>query len=147
MPNNYTIRTKINKPVADVFSAVVSSETIIKYFTNGTSSDLIEGEEVIWSWDDYGSNTVLVKTVTENSLIELTLDSRNWQKTSDDAYEVLVSLEFEALDENSTMLSISESGWRTDEEGLKGSHDNCGGWQHMAMCLKAFLEHGIDLRQ
>ena len=44
------------------------------------------------------------------------------------------------------MLSISESGWKTDEEGLKGSHDNCGGWQQMAMCLKAYLEYDIDLR-
>ena len=44
------------------------------------------------------------------------------------------------------MLSISESGWKTDREGLKGSHDNCSGWTHMAMCLKAYLEHGLDLR-
>ena len=55
-------------------------------------------------------------------------------------------MEFEALDDNSTMLSISESGWKTNAEGLKGSHDNCGGWQHMAMCMKAYLEYGIDLR-
>ncbi len=46
----------------------------------------------------------------------------------------------------STMLSISEQGWLTDEAGLKGSHDNCSGWTHMALCLKAFVEHGIDLR-
>jgi len=147
MPANYTVRTKINKPVVEVFDAIVSSATIIKYFTNGSSGDLIEGEEVIWHWDDYGSNPVLVKTVRPNALIELTLNSKNWQKTKDDAYEVLVSIEFESLDDESTMLSISESGWRTDAEGLKGSHDNCGGWQHMAMCLKAFLEYGIDLRQ
>jgi uncharacterized protein YndB with AHSA1/START domain len=147
MPANYTIRTKINKPVVDVFNAIVSSARIIKYFTNGSSGDLIEGEEVIWHWDDYGSNPVFVKTVRPNALIELTLNSENWQKTKGHAYQVLVSIEFESLDDESTMLSISESGWRTDAEGLKGSHDNCGGWQHMAMCLKAFLEYGIDLRQ
>ncbi len=146
MPNNYTIRTKIKRPVAEVFDAIVSSETIIKYFTNGTSGDLVEGDEVIWRWDDYGSNPVVVKTVKPNTLIELTLNSRNWQKTEDEAYEVLVSMEFEALDADSTMLSISESGWRTDAEGLKGSHDTCGGWKPVAMCLKAFLEYDIDLR-
>ena len=147
MPSNYTLTTKINKPVVDVFNAIVSSAAIIKYFTNGSSGDLIEGEEIIWHWDDYGSNPVLVKTVRPNTLIELTLNSENWQKTKDDAYEVLVSIEFASLEDESTMLSISESGWRTDAEGLKGSHDNCGGWQHMAMCLKAFLEYGIDLRR
>jgi uncharacterized protein YndB with AHSA1/START domain len=117
-----------------------------KYFINGSSSDLIEGEEVIWRWDGYGEGPIVVKTIRDNELIEMVLDSREWQKTKDEAYDVLLCMEFEALDDNSTMLSISESGWKTDEEGLKGSHDNCGGWQHMAMCLKAYLEYDIDLR-
>jgi hypothetical protein len=55
-------------------------------------------------------------------------------------------MEFESIDGQSTMFSISESGWHRDDPGLKASHENCGGWQHMALCLKAFLEHGIDLR-
>ncbi len=146
MPNNYTVRTRINKPVAEVFDAVVSREIMTSYFTNASSSDLVEGATVIWHWEEYGENPITVKTVRTNELIELILDSEKWQKTKDEAYDVLVSMEFEALGDNSTMLSISESGWRTDEEGLKGSHDNCGGWTHMGMCLKAFLEYGIDLR-
>ncbi|MDP6414210.1 MAG: SRPBCC domain-containing protein [Gammaproteobacteria bacterium] len=146
MSKNYTVQTKILKPVTEVFQAIVTSETIIRYFCDAVSSDLLEGAEVIWTWNDYGSNSVLVKTVRENELIELVLDSKNWDKTTNDRYEVTVSMEFEALDDRSTMLSISESGWRTDAEGLKGSHDNCGGWAQMTICLKAFLEYGIDLR-
>ena len=144
---NYTIRTKINKPAAVVFDAVVSSGTIIKYFVDATSQDLVEGEKVLWTWNEYGSNEVTVKKIVANELIELGLDSENWQKTQEDSYEVVVSLEFEALNEHSTMVSISESGWRHDTEGYKGSHDNCGGWQDMVLCLKAFLEYGIDLRK
>lgn len=144
---NYTVRTKINKPVAEVFKAVVDSGTIIKYFVNKTSSDLVPGEKVSWHWNEYGDGEVTVKRVIENQLIELALDSENWQKTVDEAYEVIVSFEFEALDERSTMVAISESGWRHDEAGYKGSHDNCGGWQHMLLCLKGFLEYGIDLRK
>lgn len=81
----------------------------------------------------------------KNQLIELALDPKEWKKTQDDSYEVLVIFEFEEV-EGGTMLSISEKGWKTDAEGLKGSHDNCGGWTHMSMCLKAYLEHAIDLR-
>ena len=44
------------------------------------------------------------------------------------------------------MVRISESGWRETPAGLKASYDNCGGWMHMALCLKAYLEHGINLR-
>ena len=142
---NYTVQTKILRPVADVFDAIVSSERMTKYFIDGASSDLLEGEEITWRWHHYGENPVTVRKVVENELIELAIDSREWDKTKDEAYEVLVIFEFEELDDG-TMLSISEQGWKTDADGLKGSHENCGGWTHMAMCLKAYIEHGIDLR-
>ena len=145
MSGNYRIQTKIKRPVADVFDAVVSSERMKNYFVNGASSDLVEGATVTWRWDHYGENPVVVRKVVANELIELAIDSKEWDKTKDDAYEVLVIFEFEQL-EDGTMLSISEQGWKTDADGLKGSHDNCGGWTHMAMCLKAYIEHGIDLR-
>ena len=145
MSRNYTVQTRILRPVAEVFEAVVKSEHMKHYFLDAASSDLIEGKQVTWHWDHYGENPVTVKKVVENKLIELAIDSKEWDKTTDEAYEVRVIFEFEEL-EDGTMLSISEQGWKTDAEGLKGSHDNCGGWTHMAMCLKAYLEHGIDLR-
>ena len=144
---NYRVQTRINKPAAQVFKAVIDSDTIIKYFVDRTSADLDPGQKITWEWDDYGANEVTVKRIVENELIELGLDSQNWDKTIDEAYEVLVTFEFEALDENTTMVSISESGWKHDPEGYRGSHDNCGGWQHMLCCLKAYLEYGIDLRE
>lgn len=148
MDRNFRIRTRISKPVAEVFNAVASREYMEKYFTDRMSSDLAEGEQVIWNWEEYGDHPVTVKTIKPNSLIVLELNSQEWGKTVSDSYPVTVTMEFEALDEGSTMLSISESGWKIEEkEGLAGSYDNCGGWQHMAMCLKAYLEYGIDLRK
>ena len=145
MARNYRVQTKIARPVADVFDAIVSRERMQRYFVNGASSDLIEGETVTWRWDQYGEHPVIVRKVVQNEMIELALDSKEWDKTESEAYEVLVIFEFEEL-EDGTMLSISEQGWKTDADGLKGSHDNCEGWTHMAMCLKAYIEHGIDLR-
>lgn len=146
MARNYTVQTKILRPVADVFDAVVSSDKLCNYFTNRASGDLEEGREIRWHWNHYGELPVMVKKVVPNDRIELTLDSKTWEKTKKESYEVRVILEFESLDDGATMLSISEEGWKTDAEGLKGSHDNCGGWTHMSMCLKAWIEHGIDLR-
>ena len=145
MSGNYRIQTKIKRPVADVFDAVVSSERMKNYFVNGASSDLVEGATVTWRWDHHGENPVVVRKVVANELIELAIDSKEWDKTKDDAYEVLVIFEFEEL-EDGTMLRITEQGWKTDADGLKASHENCEGWTHMAMCLKAYIEHGIDLR-
>lgn len=145
MSRNYTVQTKIARPIADVFDAVVSSERMKRYFVDGASGDLVEGDTVIWRWDHYGKNPIVVKKIVANELIELALDSREWDKTTDEAYEVLVTFEFEEL-EDGTMLSISEQGWKTDVPGLKASHENCGGWTHMAACLKAYMEYDIDLR-
>ena len=143
MTKSYTVNTQIARPVADVYDAVVSSDRLNRYFTNQSSGDLKEGDRVTWHWGDH---PVTVRKVEPNRRIELVLDSNEWHKTTGRSYDVVVTLEFEALDNGGTRLSISEEGWMTDAEGLKGSHDNCSGWTHMAMCLKAYLEHGIDLR-
>ena len=146
MPANYRISTRILRPVSEVFAAVVSSDKLCRYFTDGASGDLKVGAEITWRWDHYGENPVTVDEIVDNERIVLTLDSHKWDKTKTEAYDVKVIFEFESLDDGSTMLSISEDGWRTDSEGLKASHDNCSGWTHMAMCLKSWIEHGIDLR-
>ena len=147
MARSYTMQTRILRPVADVFDAVIASDKLCNYFTSEATGDLEEGAEVGWRWHHYDATLpVVVNKVVANKLIELTLNSEKWKKTSDDHYDIRVIFEFEALEDGNTMLSISEDGWKTDEEGLKGSHDNCGGWTHMATCLKAWIEHDIDLR-
>lgn len=147
MARNYTIQTKILRPVADVFEAIVSADKLCNYFTSDTSGDLAEGQVIGWRWRHYEFTLpVKVEKIVENKLIELTLDSAEWKKTISDSYPVRVIFEFEELEDGHTMLKISEMGWKTDTDGLKGSHDNCSGWTHMVMCLKAWIEHGVDLR-
>jgi uncharacterized protein YndB with AHSA1/START domain len=143
---NYTVQTKIRRPVAAVFDAIVNEETVCEYFVDKTSGPLNEGDRVVWYWNQWGDHPVFVKKIVENQLIHLELDSKEWNKTTGNAYKVSVIMELEPLDDGGTMLSISEAGWLTDETGLKGSHDNCSGWTHMASCLKVFIEHGIDIR-
>jgi uncharacterized protein YndB with AHSA1/START domain len=143
---NYTVQTKIGRPVATVFNAIVDEKSLCNFFSDGSSGPLVEGAQVIWHWNHYGDTPVVVKRVIENELIHLEIDSREWKKTDDTAYKVDVIFELEKLDDSSTMLSISERGWLTDGAGLKASHENCSGWTHMAVCLKAYIEHGIDMR-
>lgn len=45
------------------------------------------------------------------------------------------------------MVTIAEAGWRDDEAGVSSSYQNCEGWTQMLCCLKAWLEHGINLRE
>ena len=147
MARNYTVQTRILRPVTEVFDAIVSRDKLCQYFTDTASSDMEEGAQIDWRWSHYEATLpVVVDKIVPNRLIRLTLDTSAWEKTITEGYEVAVIFEFEELDDGNTMLSISEEGWKTDADGLKGSHDNCGGWSHMATCLKAWIEHGIDLR-
>ena len=146
MSRNYVVSTKIDKPVSEVFAAVVSRDLLSKYFCETATSDLEVGQVVTWRWDGWGDHPVRVDVVEKNRRIELVINSQAWKKTSADSYDVRITFNFEAAEDGGTVLSISEAGWKTDPDGLKASHENCGGWMHMATCLKAWLEHGIDLR-
>ncbi len=46
-----------------------------------------------------------------------------------------------------TLVRISEEVWRETQTGLNASYSNCPGWMSMLCCLKAWLEHGINLRE
>jgi len=146
MSRNYTVRTKIERPVSEVFNAIVSRDILKRYFTDDSSGDLEAGQRIVWNFHEHGEYPVLVNLFEVNKLIGLALNAKDWTKTEDDSYDVQVRLEFEELEGNATMLIISEQGWKSDEDGIEASYENCSGWTHMAMCLKAYLEHGIDMR-
>ena len=146
MPSNYSVSTRIMKPVSDVFAAVVSRQQLTRYFTDACDRDLEAGSRVTWTWKDWGEFPVTVERIEPDVRIELVLNSTEWKKTEGHGYDVRIVFDFESLDDGSTLLTVSEEGWRDDPQGLKASHDNCGGWMHMITCLKAWLEHGIDLR-
>jgi hypothetical protein len=57
-----------------------------------------------------------------------------------------VELSFKALDDQSTMVQIRESGWRDTPRGIETSYGNAGGRMHMMCCMKGDLEYGINLR-
>lgn len=145
-PRNYTVQTQIARPDSEVYQAIVDEQQLSQYFVEKSSGPLREGSRIVWNWGKWGDYPVTVKTMIPNQRIEFELNSTEWKKTTENGYGVLVIVELETLSENSTMLSISESGWLHDEPGYKASHDNCGGWTHMQLCLKAYLEYGIDLR-
>ena len=42
---------------------------------------------------------------------------------------------------------IDMSKWRETPSGLKASYGNCMGWSQMLAAMKAWIEHGINLRE
>ncbi|RHX87340.1 SRPBCC domain-containing protein [Leptospira stimsonii] len=157
MELKFTVQTKVQKPLKEVFEAVYDPKHLSGYFTTGgASGPLKEETEVVWKFADFPSEegtTVSVREVVMNSKIVLEWDAHegSYEGTKDllsvGLYKTRVEMIFESLGQNSTLLRIRESGWRESQAALDGSYMNCQGWMNMSCCLKAYLEYGINLRK
>jgi len=141
MEPRFEVQLKILKPVDEVFQAVADPAKLSGYFTRTASGPLAEGTTVRWSFPEFPDEfPVKVGRVVRNERIVLEWESQ------EGGYDTTVEMLFWALDGPATMVRIRESGWRDTPKGIEASYGNCGGWMHMVCCLKAYLEHGINLR-
>ena len=156
---SFTVQIKIQKSVAEVFDAVYNPRRLSGYFTTGGSSGPLDpGKTVLWTFSDTGSQPVTVpvavKRTAKDSLIvfswaasEGLYDPKTGAVPHPGGYDTVVEMSFEPLGERETLVKIVEGDWRGTEGGLQGSYGNCQGWTNMSCCLKAYLEHGINLRK
>ena len=147
MELKFEVAGRIARPVEEVFEAIVDPGTLSRYFTTGGAEGRIEpGATVSWSFHDFpGAFPVEVVEVEKNKRIVL-----RWEVDEQDPsakYDTIVTMRFEALEDGRTLVSIGEEGWRETPAGLKASYGNCMGWSQMLAALKAWVEHGVNLRE
>src|SRR5262245_58713252 len=120
MDLKFKVSAKIRKPVSEVFDAVYNPKKLSGYFTTGgASAPLDEGATVTWDFADFpGAFPVLVKRMVRNERIVL-----EWQ-ARDREYNTRAELTFRALDSGSTLVEISESGWKENQTDLDSSYMN-----------------------
>jgi len=158
MELKFRVAARIAKPVHEVFEAVADPDQLSHYFTTGGAQGRLEtGATVTWDFHDFpGAFPVEVVEVVPDAKIVLKWaasegeppnlsDSDGESREAD--YKTTVTMTFAALDEGRTLIEISEQGWRESEGALKASYGNCQGWAQMQCALKAWLEHGINLRE
>jgi uncharacterized protein YndB with AHSA1/START domain len=145
MALQFTVSGRIARPVHEVFEAVADPAQLSRYFTtNGAVGRLTTGATVTWDFADFpGAFPVHVEEVEQDRRIVL-----RWQAAVGDGepYDTTVTLEFDALDDGRTLVTISEEGWRDDDAGRRASYGNCEGWTGMLCAMKTWMEHGINLR-
>jgi uncharacterized protein YndB with AHSA1/START domain len=138
----FTVHLSILKPVHEVFDAVVNPQKLTGYFTQTANAPLQSGTTVTWRFAEFPADVpVIVSKVVPNELITL-----EWE-SMEGGYNTRVEMRFESLDEKSTLVSITEAGWRKTPKGVLSSYQNCGGWMNMLCCMKAYLEYGLNLRK
>lgn len=146
----FRVAARVAKPVSEVFEAVINPTQLSRYFTTGGAKGRLEtGATVQWSFADFpGSFPVEVVEVETDRRIVLRWAADDTAPSDGSAgYNTTVTMSFEPLDDGRTLVSIVEEGWHRTPTGLKASYGNCQGWSQMLCALKAYLEHGINLRE
>ena len=156
MELKFKVAARIAKPVNEVFEAVADPDQLSRYFTTGGAKGRLEsGATVTWDFADFpGAFPVEVVEAIPNERIVLRWDANEGEAPNIEGgeptpadYKTMVTMKFAGLDDGRTAVEIAEEGWRETEGALKASYGNCQGWAQMLCALKAWLEHGINLRE
>lgn len=144
---SFTVSGRVSRPIEEVYEAVADPAQLSRYFTTGGARGRLEaGAEVTWDFHDFpGAFPVEVVSADPPRRIVIRWDAA--PGTSDDA-KTTVEFDFESIDAGArTLVTISESSWRATPAGAKSAFGNCEGWTSMLSALKAWVEHGVNLRE
>ena len=157
MDLNFRVAARVARPVHEVFEAVADPAKLSNYFTTGGAKGRLEtGATVTWDFADFpGAFPVQVIEVEPDRKIVLEWRANEGEPPNVEGgemkavdYNTRVTMTFTPLDDDTrTMVEIEEKGWRETEGALKASYGNCQGWAQMLAALKAWVEHGINLRE
>jgi uncharacterized protein YndB with AHSA1/START domain len=130
----------IRKPVAKVFDAFINPEITTKFWFTKSSGRVEVGKPVKWEWEMYNvSTSVTAKAIEPNKRLLIEWDGYSGRTT--------VEWKFTSHTNDTTFLTITESGWTGDGDQLLGYvADSTQGFAFTLAGLKAFLEHGIQLQ-
>ena len=126
----------IQKPVEEVFEAIVNPKEMSNYFISEGTGKLETGEQIHWRFPEFDDNyPVSVIEVLPNEKIKF-----SWDPNS------VVNIEL-AEHKTGTIVKVTEEGRQNNEEGIKWAIGQTEGWANFLACMKAWLEHGIHLRK
>ena len=143
---SFTVSAHIGRPCADVYEAVADPAQLSEYFTTGGARGRLEpGADVSWDFHDFpGAFPVTVVEADPPRRLVIEWDG---SATVDDSGRTTTTFEFEPVDDGArTLVTITESSWLPTSEGAENAFGNCAGWTGMLLALKAWVEHGINLR-
>ncbi len=131
---------QIQKPVNEVFEAIIDPVKMSNYFISKGSARMEKGKQILWQFPEFDMEfPVRVGKVEKDKYI-----SYYWEI---DQLELLVEITLTIVAGNSTMVTVTEKSRNNDEAGITWLKRNTEGWANFLACLKAWLEYGINLRK
>lgn len=144
---SFTVTGRISRPVTEAYEAVADPDRLSQYFTTGGAVGRLEtGVEARWDFADFpGAFSVEIVEAVAPQRIVLRWDG---ESVADETGTTTVTFTFAPLDgDTRTLVSITESSWQPTREGAQNAFGNCMGWTGMLAAMKAWVEHGINLRE
>lgn len=131
---------QVQKPVNEVFEAIVNPEKMSNYFISKASGRMEEGKKIMWRFPEFDMEfPIRVGKIEQNKFISFYWDV--------DGIELMTEMSLTPKVNNSTLIRITEKSRENDEAGIKWLIGNTEGWANFLACLKAYLEYGINLRK
>ena len=129
----------IRRPAPDVFEAFVNPEITTQFWFTKGSGRLEAGRQVQWEWEMYDiSIQVTARTIEPHKRIVIEWPGYSGAST--------VEWLFEAQQDGTTFVSITESGFAGDGDSLVTQvTSSTQGFSLVLAGAKALLEHGIRL--
>jgi uncharacterized protein YndB with AHSA1/START domain len=134
--NNVT-KFKLLKPASEVFEAFVDPTKIGNFWFTSSSERWEQGKTVTLKYDEYDAQgDIEVMEIDVNKKIVF-----QWGANGEGN---IVTISMKELDNSSTLITVTEEGFKEDDEGLIHQLiDNKEGWVYMLTCLKGYLEFGV----
>ncbi|MEQ1585390.1 MAG: SRPBCC family protein [Cyclobacteriaceae bacterium] len=129
----------IRKPVLEVFEAFINPDITTKFWFTKSSGRIEPGKNLVWTWEMFNhSSSVSVISIETNKTILL-----EW---GDNDAKTKIEWTFNAHSENSTFISVINSGFTGDTDQIISQiRDSTEGFTLVLAGLKAYLEHSIQL--
>jgi len=132
---------KIQKPLHEVFEAIVDPSKMSNYFIAKSTGRMEEGKTVYWQFPEFEMQfPVRVDKIENDKYI-----SFHWSDMENN--ETLVEMTLKQMEDSSTFVTVTEKSRNNDEAGIKWLKGNTEGWANFLACMKAYLEYGINLRK
>jgi uncharacterized protein YndB with AHSA1/START domain len=128
---------QIQKPVQEVFEAIVNPQHMTQYFISESSGAMETGVDLLWKFPEFADRYPVTEVqVAPNQSVSFVWDP-----------ETRVTIKLEAYTNNSTIIRVNEGGKENNEANLQWLMQNTGGWANFLACMKAYLEYGVQLRK
>ena len=135
------VKLQLQKPVNDVFEAIVNPDIMSNYFISKSTGRMEEGKTLTWHFPEFEQGfPVRVGKIEKDKYI-----SYYWG--SEEGKELFVEMKLAAVDHHATLVTITEKSMENNEAGIKWLSGNSFGWANFLDCLKAWLQYGINLRK